>query len=118
MNFSISRISKEQRGRSRERSTPSKKKDYLRENRESQWNVLTVIAWNTHDTEKKTGYLALQMQEVRKDICRFGWQESALLEADSLRTSQSCQLNEFGEFFHLILFVQQSAINAKFSFFY
>lgn len=67
--------------------------------------------------KNKTGYPALQMQEVRKDICRFGWQESALLEADSLRTSQSCQLNEFGEFFHLILFVQQSAINAKFSFF-
>ena len=76
MNFSISRISKEQRGRSRERSTPSKKKDYLRENRESQWNVLTVIAWNTHDTEKQDrvssvtdarsaeGYMSFRMARI------------------------------------------------------
>ena len=37
----------------KERSTPSKKKDYLRENQEYPWNVLTVTAWNTHDTEKQ-----------------------------------------------------------------
>ena len=43
------------------------------------------------------------MKEVRKDIRRFGWQEFALLEADSLRTSRSCQM-------HLLEFLRKSCL--------
>ena len=53
-----------------------RKKDYLRENQEYPWNVLTVTAWNTHDTEKQDrvssvtdarsaeGYMSFRMARI------------------------------------------------------